>query len=168
VADARGAEILLDYTSEFQWDQEVTGYDPEDDSGQVVNHRETIKSGKITFKFLATDEKIRQFFMGTGDQSLKGRYFGITTQLADFSAAINTAATTTGYVTWYKCYISQAFSVKLGSNDSGFVVTAYCLPNKTCASYTATLPTGTCFKPAAASAAIAANEFYYTADGAWT
>ena len=165
VADARGAEILLDYTSDFEWSQEVESYDPQDDSGQVVNHREVVKSAKITFKFLSVDEKVRQLFTGTGDQSLKGKYFGITTQLGRYSHAINTAADSTGYVAWYKCYISQAVAIKSGSNDAGIVVTCYALPNKTCASYTATLPTGTCFTSSAVSAAIAADEFYVTADG---
>ena len=72
----------------------------------------------------------------------------------------------TGYYDFFMCRIVQAGTWAMGTNNHGFTFTAICYPNKTCASYTATLPTGPCFKPTAVSAVIAADEYYVTADAA--
>ena len=162
--DTRGAEILLDFTAECTITQEEEAYDPIDDSGQSVPGTSVVKAVKLEMKFLGSDAKIRQMFTGTGDQTVKGKYFGITTQLADYISDAGT--TTTGYYSFYKCRIVQAGTFALGTNNHGFMLTAICYANKTCAAYTATLPTGDCFKPTAVSASIAADEYYVTEDGA--
>lgn len=160
----RGAEILLDYTAEFTITQEEEPYDPIDDSGQTVPGTSVVKAVKVEAKFLGSDEKIRQLFTGTGDQSVKGKYFAMTTQLADY---IDDSGTTkTGYYDFFQMRIVRAGTFALGTNNHGFMLTGICYPNKTCAAYTATLPTGPCFKPTAVSASIAADEYYVTADGA--
>ena len=163
--DTRGTEILLDFTSEFSITQEEEAYDPVDDSGQSVPGTSVVRAVRLSMKFLGSDENIRQLFdNGSGDQQIKGKYFGITTQLADYID--NTGTSTTGYYTFYKARIVNAGTWNLGSNDHGFMLEAICYANKTCADYTATLPTGTCFKPTAVSAAIGADQYYATADGA--
>lgn len=163
-SDARGAEVLIDYTSECTVIQEVETYEPSDDSGQKVNHMETPSKVRVEMKFLGSDEKIRSMFFGTGDNAVRKKYFGLTLQLADYVDDDGTVKT--GYYTFYKGKISVAGNWTFGANGHGFMLVFHALPNKTCAAYTATLPTGTCFKPTAASAGIGTDEFYYTADGA--
>lgn len=162
--ETRGLEVLLENTRDFTITQEEEAYDPVNDAGRAVPGSGVVKAVKIEAKFLSSDEKVRQLFTGTGDQSVKGKYYGITTLLADY---IDNAGTTkTGYYTFYKARIVQAGTFAVGTNEHGYMFTAICYANETCAAYTATLPTGACFKPTAVSASIAAGEYYATADGA--
>jgi len=162
--ETRGAELLIDATAECTIEQEEEAYDPIDDSGQSVPGSGVVKAVRISFKFLGSDEKIRQIFGESGDQSVKGKYFGITTQLATYIDDSGTSKV--GYYTFYKARIVRNGPFNLGSNDHGYMLQAICYANKTCAAYTATLPTGDCFLSTAVSASIAANEYYATADGA--
>lgn len=162
--ETRGAGILLDATAEFTITQEEEAYDPVNDAGRASPGSGVVKAVKIEAKFLNSDEKIRQMFTGTGDQSVKGKFFALTTLLANYID--NSGVTKAGYLVTYKGRISQAGTFPLGTNDHGYMFTMICYANETCANVTVTLPSDACFTPTAVSDTIAPGEYYKTADGA--
>jgi len=72
-----GAFTQLDYTKSWTMTQEVDEFPEIDDSGAEVTNEESIKSIMVEGQFLSRDEKIRQMFMQTGTQSVKGKTYAI-------------------------------------------------------------------------------------------
>lgn len=153
------AWTLLDYMADTKITQEVTEKEFTDDSGAVIGRDEVVKSVKIEASWLCTDEKIRQLFAGTGTQSVAGTKFALCMLDAQYDGK-------QGYWVFYEIKIHRAFEMNLGGEDRGLKFMATAFPNTTCASATVTLPSGvTCWNMSTVtSAAIPADEWFYTAD----
>ena len=160
------AWTLVDRTGSLRVTPNGTRTKMQDDTGATYREHEVPNDYTIEATFKAGDEKIRQLFMASGDNSLQGKTWAVC--FLDNTYLDSSDNTVQGYWVWYEVefFVTEG-PWEIGGAEKGYKLMGTAYANTTCASVTITLPSGdTCFTPTATGAAIGAGEFFNTLDGA--